>query len=227
MKITKAWLSAWLCLLLMGCAQAQSRQGNGLPYDSWYLGFQAPAKMEVWLETADIEDAQKRIFRGAMSGTVALAYLADPKGWGDHIPIGKGRYIENLGLPQRIYVRWQSLVKPQTYRAIIAIPEDARRLMLTKPPEGGQGPGVDYPRYLSIGLAPGGWIKVWVMGVSTKPVEVLCTRAQIEPKGPGLIHDSYAYSFDVLEPQTREYIQTHPIPYDSWACPNATSSAAP
>ncbi|WP_019465904.1 DUF2931 family protein [Dyella japonica] len=223
MKIIK-WLKLLLCVLLLGCAQAKSRQSNGLPYDSWYLGFVAPAKMEVWLETADVEDAQKRIFRGAMSGTVALAYRAAPDGWGEP-SIGAGRDIRSFGLPQRIYVRWQSLVEPQTYRAIIVIPETVRQQMLHQAPSVLKAGRFDYQNFLSIGLAPGGWIKVWVMGASTEPVEVLCTRAQIEPKGPDL--GQYEGRYVTLNREVKDYLQTHPIPYDSWACPNATSSAAP
>lgn len=217
MKIIKRFALVTCLLLLGGCAPAQGRQDNGLPYETWYLGFQAPAKMEVWLETADIEDTQGRIFRGAMSGTVALAYRADPVGWGDLISSGKGRDIRNFGLPQRIYVRWQSLVEPQTYRAIIVIPEAVRRQMLSKAPSVLQAGRSDYQRNLSIGLAPGGWIKAWVMGATTDPVEVLCTRGQVEPKGPDL--GEYGGKYVTLNPEVKTYLQTHPIPYDSWACP--------
>jgi len=34
-----------------------------------------------------------------------------------------------LELPQRLFVRWQSLAEPQTYRATVEIPESARELM--------------------------------------------------------------------------------------------------
>lgn len=224
MKIIK-WLTASLCVLLLGgCAHAQSRQGNGLPYDSWYLGFRAPARMDVWLETADIEDAQGRIFRGAMSGTVALDDRGDPTGWGPRISSGAGRDIRNFGLPQRIYVRWQSLAEPQTYRAIIVIPEAVRRQMLSKAPSVLQADRSDYQRNLSIGLAPGGWIKAWVMGATTEPVEVLCTRGQVEPKGPDL--GEYGGKYVTLNAEVKAYLQTHPIPYDSWACPSTSSSPA-
>ncbi|MFC0085780.1 DUF2931 family protein, partial [Dyella flava] len=186
MKITDVpkRLLPWLALLLSGCALTQSTPRNGLPYDSWYLGFRAPARMEVWLETADIEDTQGRIFVGMMQGIVALAYRGDPVGWGPRISSGAGRDIYNAGLPKRIYVRWQSLVEPQTYQAIIEIPEAVRRQMLSKAPSVLASNRYDYQRYLSIGLAPGGWIKVWIMGTTSAPVEVLCMRAQVETKGP-------------------------------------------
>jgi len=157
-----------------------------------------------------------------MQGIVALGYGGDPEGWGDRISTGKGRDIYGAGLPKRIYVRWQSLVEPQTYRAIIEIPEQARRIMLTDIPPDRPGGFNGTRRYLSIGLAPGGWIKAWLLGPGSPPVEVLCTRAQVEPKGPsqGRMNGRYAYSFDQLEPETQVYLKTHAIPYDSWKCPN-------
>ncbi|GLQ50524.1 DUF2931 family protein [Dyella flava] len=219
MKITDVpkRLLPWLTLWLAGCALTQSTPRNGLPYDSWYLGFQAPARMEVWLETADIEDTQGKILVGMMQGTVALAYHDNPEGWGDRIPSGKGRDIYNAGLPKRIYVRWQSLVEPQTYHAIIDIPDQARRIMLTDIPPDKPGGLSGTRRFLSIGLAPGGWIKAWLLGPGSPPVEVLCMRAQIEPKGPYQGH--YNGEYVRLNPEIQDYLKTHTIPYDSWKCP--------
>ncbi|GLQ50526.1 DUF2931 family protein [Dyella flava] len=210
-------LLPWLALFLAGCALTQSTPRNGLPYDSWYLGFRAPARMEVWLETADIEDTQGRIFVGMMQGIVALAYRGDPVGWGPRISSGAGRDIYNAGLPKRIYVRWQSLVEPQTYRAIIEIPEQARQMMLTKVQSVLRADDYEYQSDLSIGLAPGGWIKVWVKSPASRAVEVLCMRAQIEPKGPYQGH--YNGEYVRLNPEIHDYLKTHTIPYDSWKCP--------
>ncbi|MBM7123745.1 DUF2931 family protein, partial [Dyella flava] len=204
-------------LWLAGCALTQSTPRNGLPYDSWYLGFRAPANMEASLETADIEDTQGRIFTGMMQGSVTFALGGDPVGWGDRISSGKGRDIYGAGLPQRIYVRWQSLVEPQTYRAIIDIPVTVRQQMLSKAPSVLASNRYGYQRYLTIGLAPGGWIKVWIMGTTSAPVEVLCTHAQVEPKGP--YQGRYNGEYVRLNPEIKDYLKTHAIPYDSWKCP--------
>ncbi|QAU24192.1 DUF2931 family protein [Dyella sp. M7H15-1] len=212
------YLFASLVLLLNGCALAQHASHNGLPYDSWYLGFQAPDRMEVWLETADIEDTQGRFYFGMMQGTVSLARYGDPEGWGSKIPSGKGRDIYNAGLPKRIYVRWQSLVEPQTYSAIIDVPESVRRMMLTKVQSVLNAKEYDYRSDLSIGLAPGGWIKVWVKSPASHAVEVLCTRGYVEPKGPYQGQSQGKYR--PMSPEIAKYMSGHPpLPYDSWKCP--------
>ena len=180
--------------------------------------------MEVWLETADVEDVRGRTFFGVMAGTVAIGYNGEAGGWGQRISMGAGRYITGAALPKSIYVRWQSLVEPQTYRAVLEIPEAARQLMRSKAPSMRPPFKYEYQEALSIGLAPGGWIKAWVMSPTSTPVEVLCQKAQVEPMGPyrGLSGGKYR----PLSERAGPYIGTHAIPYDSWKCPTIPSSVA-
>jgi hypothetical protein len=211
-------------LLITGCAFAPAHSVR-LPYDAWYLGFLAPDDMEVWLETADVEDVDGWFFMGAMSGTVAINYGGDPAGWGDRVGPGKGVYVTGADLPKRIYVRWQSLAEPQTYRATLEIPESARRLMRSKVPSM-RPPIIDeYRKVLTIGLAPGGWIRAWVMSYGSMPVEVLCQKAEIEPKGPD--QGQYEGRYGTLSQRAKAYLKTHSIPYDSWKCPDTASAAKP
>ena len=214
--LTRCLRYGW-AVLLAGCSLAQSTSPR-LPYDAWYLGFQAPAYMEVWLETADVEDVRGRTFFGAMAGTVAIAHSGSAVGWGDIIPLGKGRYVTGAALPKRIYVRWQSLVEPQTYRATLEIPESVRQLMLHKLPSERAPVIYQYPKMLSIALAPGGWIKAWVMSPTSTPVEVLCQKAEIEPMGAN--QGNYDGRYVTLGARARTYLQHHAIPYDSWKCPH-------
>src|SRR5579875_2023498 len=169
-----------LPVLLTGCALAQTN-ANGLPYEAWRIGFLAPSNMDAWLETANVKDVKGRYFFGAMAGSIAINFGGDPAGWRQPVGWGAGRYLMNAALPERVVVRWQSLVEPQTYSAVLQIPESARRLMLKKAPFMHSPNRYAYQEALAIGLAPGGWIRVWVKGPGTRPVEVLCQKAQIEP----------------------------------------------
>jgi hypothetical protein len=209
-------------LLITGCALVRSSPTH-LPYGAWRLGFLAPAYMEVWLETAHVEDVRGNFFPDAMSGTVAISYNGDPSGWYQPVGWGAGRYVTGAALPQRIYVRWQSLVEPQTYRAELDIPESARQLMLRKAPSMHPPTTYEYQQALAIGLAPGGWITAWIMSPTSTPIEILCQKAEIEPKGPyrGLSEGKYR----PLSERAAPYVEAHPIPYDSWKCPGTTSPA--
>jgi hypothetical protein len=178
--------------------------------------------MEVWLETADVEDVRGRFSFGAMSGTVAIGYHGEAGGWGQRISMGAGRDLPGLDLPKRIYLRWQSLVEPQTYATVLEIPASARELMRSKVPSERAPVTYDYPRVLSIALAPGGWVKAWVMSSRSEPIAILCQRAQIEPKGPyqGLSGGRYR----PLSERATPYLKTHSVPYDSWRCPGAEAA---
>lgn len=150
-------------------------------------------------------------------GTVSIAKPSDGSGntagWCSGLGWGAGRHVNGADLPRRIYVRWQSLAEPQTYRVILEIPERARQLMSERldPP----CPASEYREAFALGLAPGGVVRGWVMSTCGEPIEVLRAQAEIEPKEPpqGKTGGQYALP---LEPESRAYIEKHGIPYGSW-----------
>jgi hypothetical protein len=210
------------CLLRdMGTYQACYLRQPELPYDDWRLGFFAPDYMDVWVETTDVTDVRGITFREAVAGSVSIRQPEDgsgePAGWPGPYIRGKGRNFQGIDLPARIFIRWQSLAEPQTYRVTLDIPTKARALMLE--PERVKCPisgwGVRYRNAITIGLAPGGIVKLWVNGACFPATEILRAQAEIEPLGPyqGKMQGRYALP---LEPAAKAYIEKHGIPYGSW-----------
>lgn len=204
-------------LLLSACAGAEEPP---MPYPAWRLGFFAPDYMDVWLETADVTDIRGVTFTGAMEGTVSIRQpesgSGKPAGWPKKFGWGAGTYLHGLELPRSIFVRWQSLVEPQTYRATLKIPPETRTTMRRQEPADCKASGrtTDYREAIVIGLAPGGIAKAWAIGPCLAPIEITRVRAEIEPKGPyegksGGRHRS-------LKPAAKAYIEQHGIPYGSW-----------
>jgi hypothetical protein len=212
------------CLwLIVGLGLSACATGRGLPYDTWRLGFFAPPNMEVWVETADVEDIHGQVFPEMGGGVVAIGYRGNPVGWPLRMGSGAGRYVTGAASPKRIYVRWQSLVEPQTYRVTLEIPESARQLMRQRayqPQFPDDKARRSYREYVVIGLAPGGIARVWISGPGLDPIPVLCAQAEVEPLGPsrGKTEGRYAYAFDKLDVRTQAYLKTHAVPYDSWRC---------
>jgi hypothetical protein len=208
-----------LGLLLSGCTQSVAQPNKDLP---WFLGFSAPAYMEVWIETADVVDIQERIFRGAGGGIASVPKPPNnqgiARGWASSNGGGKGRHVTGADLPRLIYVRWQSLVEPQTYEAYIVIPESAREIM-RKPEKAfcrADGKWItDYRDDIGIGLAPGGIAKVWLGGPCLKSVEIARVVGTVNKQGPSQGKNEGRYALP-LEPESKAYIEKFGIPYDSW-----------
>jgi hypothetical protein len=212
-------------IFLTGCATEHRRP---LPYKAWELTFFGPAYMEAWIETADVVDINNRLFRGAGSGGVTTGYprafskgipekfYGQPEGWPKH-SFGSGRYVTGADLPRRVYVRWQSMAEPQTYEALVEIPESARTAML----QGnetfcrvGRKWITDYRDILIVGLAPGGVVKVWLGGQCTLPTEVIRVQGRINPEGP---YDGQSNGkHRPLSEESKAYIEKFGIPYGSW-----------
>ncbi|QEU04964.1 DUF2931 family protein [Pseudomonas oryzihabitans] len=227
-------MNRWLlCLVLaLGLAGCQSSAvpKPKLPYDAWYLGFLAPNYMEVWLELANVSDIDGRFFPNAMGGVVAMgqpaSLSATATGWPKRIGSGKGRYLTGMNLPHMVALRWQSMVEPQTYQVVFAIPAWARDKMVQR--VSGQCPSgyqFDYREFLTIGLAPGGVVKVWIMGPCQDPIEVLTVQAEIAPQGPygGKSNGQYR----PLSPVIKSYVEKYGVPYGSWWAPIPYTTVGP
>jgi hypothetical protein len=205
-------------LLLSGCTQSIAQSSNDLP---WFLGFGAPAYMEVWIETADVVDIHERILRRAVAGIASVQTPANnkgkPAGWPENPGSGAGHYIRQVDLPRLIYVRWQSLVEPQTYEAYIVIPESAREIM-RKPEKAfcaADGKWITETRdNMGIGLAPGGIAKVWLGGACLSAVEIARVEGTINPNGP--YEGKSGGKHRTLSDVSKAYIEKFGIPYGSW-----------
>jgi hypothetical protein len=216
MKRGLLWLLG-IMLALSACASE-----THLPYRSWHLSFSDVPHMEVWVEDAQVVDVTGRHFHRLSPGALGDGNDGDisPAGWGSSSGDGKGQDVLGAALPKQIYVRWQSLTEPQTYQATVDIPDAVRKLMLTqgplKPEFKHPVPGAYYYNRNNLGLAPGGWIRVWAGGVLVNPIPVMCVKAQIDPIGP--YGGKSGGKYRPLTKKAAAYITTHPIPYASWDC---------
>ena len=218
MSKLKALVFSGLMLCLSGCALG----GPPFPYDSWRLGLFAPNYMEVWIESADTVDVHDRVFRRAMSGIVAINTPKDlkgnPRGWPQEPGAGAGKQVLGADLPRLLYVRWQSLAEPQTYEAYIVIPEATREAMLVGEKAYCRADSkwiTDYRKMLSVGLAPGGVARVWLMGPCLPALDVARVQGTVVQVGPDGGQSGGQYALP-LEPESKAYIERYGIPYGSW-----------
>jgi hypothetical protein len=184
-----------------------------LPYPAWYIGFAAPKHMEVWVESVDVLDQRGYVFFNVHAGVAG--YTRKPEGW--HKGTSGGKPINNVDLPDQLLLRWQSLVEPQAYKISIRIPQWARDEMVR--PERvlchwNQQWKTDYRETITLGMAPGGIVKVWVGGPRLGFKEVGRYQAKVEPRGPN--QDGKGLFYRAPNPEARAWIDQHGIPYRSW-----------
>jgi hypothetical protein len=209
-------LTLLLSLLFSLCACASGPKvapPPKLPYHSWYIGLAAPRHMEVWVEKVDVLDQRGFAFFDVHGGVAG--YTRKPEGW--HKGGGKTMPISNVDLPQRLFLRWQSLAEPQTYKVRIEIPQWVRDTMV-KPElafcQGAKEWRDGYRDIITLGMAPGGIVKVWVGGPCLGFTEVGRFQAEVEPLGPYTGKSNGRYI--PIEPESKAYIDAHGIPYGSW-----------
>jgi hypothetical protein len=208
-------------VLLMGLVVSLTACANGpksvpppqLPYPAWSIGLAAPKHMEVWVESVDVLDQRGLGFFHVFGGVAS--YTGKVKGW--HKGGGASKPINNVDLPNRIYLRWQSLVEPQAYKIGITIPQWVRDEMI-KPHRvfcrWDQEVVTLYRDTISLGMAPGGIVKVWLGTGCLEHMEVGRFQAEVHPRGPyqGKSKGEYV----PLEPENKAYVEKHGIPYGSW-----------
>ena len=208
-------------LFLSGCQASGLSWGRSDPdAGPWALGFVTPYLMDGWVEDSATVDVDGNLFRRIGSGGAAGGGKNGSKGARGWAVKGGGteRNVRDAKLPVRIYVRWQSVVEPQTYQGWIEIPESARQVMRAALRKDCQ----QFPETASIlkiasvmlGLAPGGVVQIWVLDECMHPVKVARGQAEIEPKGPYLGQSGGHYY-----PQTessKRYVEQYGIPYGSW-----------
>jgi hypothetical protein len=210
----RLFLLVGLLISLSACASSPGPNSRPkLPYNSWYVGLAAPRYMEVWVESVDVLDQRGRGFFHVFGGVAS--YTGKAEGW--HKGGGKTKPVNNVDLPERIFLRWQSLVEPQTYKTGIKIPQWIRDEMVR--PErvfcqGSKEWRVDYRNMITLGMAPGGIVKVWVGGACLGFTEVGRFQAEIDPLGP--YKGKSAGQYVPIEPENKAYVDQHGIPYGTW-----------
>ncbi len=216
----RTFLLVCAVFLLGGCATSQGQPE--LPFNAWYVGLLAPNYMEVWVESVDVIDRRGLAYEQVHSGIVAIQSPSNnsvnPRGWPKRLGSGAGKNLPGIDLPEIIFVRWQSLVEPQTYNVRINIPEWVREEMLEQHSSYCQGDKrmIDglYRHDITIGLAPGGIAKAWVGGPCLEPIEIGRFEAAISKAGPygGTSNGEHR----PLSDKAKAYIGQHGVPYGSW-----------
>ena len=222
---TKFLLLLLFSTVLSSCSANSSLtppRAPDLPYRTWEIGLIAPHYMEVWVESVDVVDRRGVVYSRVHGGTASIANppgnRGTPSGWPRRPGAGKTRPMTGIDLPKHIDVLWQSLVEPQTYSVGIDLPEWVRIEMLSPRRIRCRFNGnyiEDYRKVVTIGLAPGGIAKAWLIGDCAEPIEIGRFEGSVHSQGPSQGQTDGRYALP-LAPEAQHYLDTHEIPFESW-----------
>ncbi|MDL2200243.1 DUF2931 family protein [Halopseudomonas aestusnigri] len=222
------WRSTLAILLasLAACSQQSASEympaPANLPFERWYIGLFAPDYMEVWVEQIDVTDRQGFTYYNVHGGVAAINTppdnRGDPSGWPERVGTGKTMPMINIDLPTEVSVKWQSLAEPEAYEVTLAIPQWVNDEML-KPKSAycrwRDAHVVQHRDIISIGLAPGGVAKAWLIGPCLPAMEVARAQGKVRELGP-YNGKSNGEFYRPPSPNAQHYIDTHGIPFGSW-----------
>ena len=195
-------------ILAMGIV-AMALLGSGcsaLPKDTvnWYIDVAAPEHYGVWVTDMFLEKSGERSWRQPI-GIVSCCWQ------GPYGPVGKGARVDPF--PELILVNWFSFAEQKYYTKIIKVPPELLDRMREPATYVTQVDVRSGPRnLLTIGLAPGGTVVVWISNQIGNEIEVMRMQATELPGDPSRFTER---TKGYLE-RNGDYLREHGIPTEGW-----------
>lgn len=221
-------------LLVYGCAFAggNSEKPNKLstllaPYDEWYFDFAYPKALPAVVTYAELLDTDSILYRfRTLDGTNSSD--SSVGSWGDSIGYGIPSFNKAKNPPRFIHFCWDSVIDKRVYETTITFGSKVWEMMLipyfapydeiqTAYHNGAKGEQ-RYHRFMVIGLAPEGKVRIWLQN-SRKPnieltdilVETISGDKLDMCKNITDFNRGYKYSKG-----TEDFIKGKKYPYGEW-----------
>ena len=171
-------------LLVSGCAFATDKADKSTelssllaPYDEWYFDFAYPKALPAVVTYAELLDTDSILYRyRTLDGTNSSD--SSVGSWGDSIGYGIPSFNKAKNPPRFIHFCWDSVIDKRVYETTITFGSKVWEMMLipyfapydeiqTAYHNGAKGEQ-RYHRFMVIGLAPEGKVRVWLQN-SRKP----------------------------------------------------------
>ncbi|OUK77072.1 hypothetical protein BZY51_16660 [Enterobacter hormaechei] len=221
-------------LLVSGCAFATDKADKSTelssllaPYDEWYFDFAYPKALPAVVTYAELLDTDSILYRyRTLDGTNSSD--SSVGSWGDSIGYGIPSFNKAKNPPRFIHFCWDSVIDKRVYETTITFGSKVWEMMLipyfapydeiqTAYHNGAKGEQ-RYHRFMVIGLAPEGKVRVWLQN-SRKP-NIELTDILVETVSGNKLEmcknitrhpDGYIYYGEIPE-----FIKGKKYPYGKW-----------
>ncbi|EDP8574597.1 DUF2931 family protein [Salmonella bongori] len=155
-------------LLLLGgllglSVTATSKELTSLlaPYDEWYFNFFYPNALPADVTYVELLDTDGILYRyRALDSTIPSSTTVEE--WEDDLSVGMASFNKAKNPPQAMHFCWDSVIDKKVYETWITFGYPVWEMMLTPYPSPWDAGVQEYRRYLLIGLAPEGRVRVWL-----------------------------------------------------------------
>ncbi|ASO11298.1 TPA: DUF2931 family protein [Salmonella enterica subsp. salamae serovar 51:c:-] len=225
MKI-QSGVTTILMLTLLLCAEipvhAADKKLTSLlaPYDEWYFNFLYPNALPADVTYAELLDTDGILYRYRMLGSTNASSASVGK-WNEEVMGIHSDFNKAKNPPQAMHFCWDSIIDKKVYETWITFGYPVWEMMLTPYPSPWDASIQEYHRYLVIGLAPEGKVRVWLVN-NGKPntrltedkdilVETVSGEKLAMCKGVTRFSRGYKYI-----KETEDFIKDKKYPYGNW-----------
>ncbi|HGB5170420.1 TPA: DUF2931 family protein, partial [Salmonella enterica subsp. salamae serovar 42:g,t:-] len=156
-------------LLLLGgllglSVTATSKELTSLlaPYDEWYFNFLYPHALPAKVTYVELLDTDGILYRYRMLGSTNASSASVGK-WNEEVMGIHSDFNKAKNPPQAMHFCWDSIIDKKVYETWITFGYPVWEMMLTPYPSPWDASVQEYHRYLVIGLAPEGRVRVWLV----------------------------------------------------------------
>ncbi|MCS3425356.1 hypothetical protein M2403_003986 [Rahnella sp. BIGb0603] len=220
MKIITGLLSLLLLLLLLLLADcsshAQTQKGNfKAPWDEWYFTFSTPKALPAQVTLVKLLDTDGY---GYVFQTIDQPQGDSVGKWDSHNGLGFSPFNKAKAPPQMIKFCWDSIIDKKIYETTLFFSPDTQNKMSSSEPDWYNAKETYYFRYMVIGLAPEGKVRVWLKNngnpdllQSSTKITTVSGKDLDMCKGETNFPDGYEYSEGI-----KSFIKDKKYPYGSW-----------
>ncbi|MFH7827116.1 DUF2931 family protein [Kluyvera chengduensis] len=190
------------------------------PYDEWYFNFFYPYALPAKVTYVELLDTGAYFYQyRAPDGTISSS---ETKGtWRNDLFAGRSPFNKAKNPPQFIRFCWDSIIDKKLYETRITFSGEVWKMMLTPYTLTRYPDEIMYHRFMLIGLAPEGKVRVWledyneanilITGEKVILIETVSGDQLDLCKGKTIYKDDYQYSR-----RTLDFIKDKKYPYGEW-----------
>ncbi|MCU6239915.1 DUF2931 family protein [Enterobacter asburiae] len=199
---------------LTGCTSSSVQQLKA-PWDKWYFSFSTPKALPAQVTLVKLIDNNKH---GYIFQTIDQPQGDSVGTWSPYSGTGFSQFNQAKSPPIAMVFCWDSIIDKKVYETSLFFSPDTRERMIKSDPKWDNPKEPYYYRYLVIGLAPEGKVRVWLKNNGKPNVEQINTKIKTASgnaldmcKGVTKSDFSYGYDEDI-----KEFIKGKKYPYGNW-----------